>query len=174
MASQEMILMLELLDRVQRNQRQGARMPEEVGTLTAQELEVLQSIAQRDNQMGALFQGVLNILALPKEHADSAQRLSDLAALLMAWSLESARPHTQHRWQRGDKVRVRIPGRPLRYLATIIDEHRVFVPMLNSDFKIEDVHIFETILLEPPKPIEVAEFQQQLDGQLKSIMSQFS
>jgi len=174
MASQEMILMLELLDNVQRNQRQGVRMLDETGVLTAEELTVLQGIAQRDGRMGALFQGVLNILALPKDHVDSAQRLGDLAALLMAWSLESARPHTQHRWQRGDKVRVRIPGRPLRYLATILDEHRVFVPMLNSDFDIEDVHIFETVLPEPPKPIEVAEFQQQLDGQLKAIMSQFS
>ena len=174
MASQEMILMLEVLGNVQKKQRQRNVMSEEQGALTAEELTVLQGLAEREDRMGILFQHLLEAISLPQEHPDLSTMLADFAALLMAWSLEAARPHSQHRWQRGDRVRVRIPGRPLRYLATILDETRVFVPMLGDEFSIEDVHIFETLQPEPPKPIEVAEFQQQLDGQLKHIMSRFS
>ena len=174
MASQEMILMLELLGNIQRNQRAGVRLSEKMGVLTAEELLVLQQISAKDGRVGTLFQSILDVMVLPQEHPDLPSKLSDFAALLMAWSLEAARPHTQHRWNRGDKIRVRIPGRPLRYLATILDESRVFVPMLGAEFPLEDVHVFETLAVEPPKPLEVAEFQKQLDGQLQNIMSRFS
>lgn len=112
-------------------------------------------------------------------------------------SLQLSQPRFDDRFQLGDKVRVRFPGRSLVYLGTIVaseptvesqgldgttgydNQHKatptlkVSIPLLGEVVNLDEVHIQETVVKTKPKTVEVVEFQKVLETQLDEILQGF-
>ena len=170
MSTKEMLLMLDLLEQV-RSGPSVSLTQNEMGHITSEELQTIQEIALREGGLGLLMSQILRILELPEGHSDLSHRLGDIAATILSWSIEATQPSMDERWSLGQQVRIRLPGHPLRFLATILDNNRVFVPMLDKEYGLDEVHITEAIAAAKPTPVEVAGFQRQLDSQLKSLLN---
>lgn len=200
MPTQEMVLLLKALETVKAKQREQSRQGQEFGFLTSDEVDALQSISAREGLLSEVMEALLKTLSLPAGHVDVATQMVEIAGLFLAMSLQLSQPNLDDRFQIGDKVRVRFPGRSLIYLGTIVaadstegdqssctmdgttshdnNQHgratlKVSIPLLGEVVDLDAVHIQDTVVKSKPKTVEVVEFQKVLEAQLDQILQGF-
>jgi hypothetical protein len=159
-------LLLQLVEKIQK-----VPLEKENGQLQAHELVTIQEISERDGWHSALLDALLAAISCSPEGSDSSDKLLDVAAVAIRWAMDLQHQREMKQWKPtvGTQVMVRIPNRALPFIADVIDEFHVQLPLSKEIFPLDQVVVSRKMEEKPEISMESMEFQQILQKQLQNI-----
>ena len=162
-----------VLENVKKKLTKVSPLPEEDGEIDFHFLSNLERMEV--GKISVLSQKLLAVFAEDLHHGDPAMALEDLAAMLLQWAAH-IRIERQKRQESvipsctiGSRLKVRVPDHFPIFIAEVIREDTLWIPVLNQEYQLEQVQIIPEQPVQQPQPVGAVVLQEELYKNLIDI-----